>query len=122
MSKVYSYVRFSSKAQEFGDSQRRQFTRAQEYCRKNGLTLETTTFEDLGVSAWRGRNVDKGRSCARDDRHAQHPSVRTVALAVRLARHTAQGWANPAIPDDVQELAALLNLSEAATQLLLDGI
>ena len=61
MSKVYSYVRFSSKAQEFGNSQRRQFTRAQEYCRKNGLTLETTTFEDLGVSAWRGRNVDKGQ-------------------------------------------------------------
>jgi len=61
MFKVYSYVRFSSKAQEFGDSQRRQFTRAQEYCRKNGLTLETTTFEDLGVSAWRGRNVDKGQ-------------------------------------------------------------
>jgi len=61
MSKVYSYVRFSSKAQEFGDSQRRQFTRALEYCRKNGLTLETTTFEDLGVSAWRGRNVDKSQ-------------------------------------------------------------
>jgi DNA invertase Pin-like site-specific DNA recombinase len=61
MSNVYSYVRFSSQAQEFGDSQRRQFTRAQEYCRKNNLTLETTTLEDLGVSAWRGRNVDKGQ-------------------------------------------------------------
>ena len=57
-----------------------------------------------------------------DDRHARHPSVRSVALAVRLARHTAQGWDNAAIPDDVKEIAALLNLSEAATWPLLEGI
>ena len=50
-----------------------------------------------------------------DDRHAEHPSVRSVALAVRLARHTAQGWDNPALPDDVEDIAALLNLSQAAT-------
>ena len=49
-----------------------------------------------------------------DDKHADHPSVRNVLLAVRLARHTSEGWSNPAIPDDVNEIAQLLNLSQAA--------
>lgn len=37
--------------------------------------------------------------------------VRTVALGARLARHTANGWGNAAIPDDIEEIAELLNLS-----------
>ncbi|MGY4827448.1 HDOD domain-containing protein [Sphaerotilaceae bacterium SBD11-9] len=50
-----------------------------------------------------------------DDRHADHPSVQSVTLAIRLARHTAHGWDNAAIPDDITALAELLNLSIAAT-------
>lgn len=49
-----------------------------------------------------------------DDKHATHPSVRNVVLAIRLARHSASGWDNPAIPDDITELAELLNLSKDA--------
>lgn len=60
MGKVYSYLRFSSKKQEYGDSKNRQATKALEYCRKHGLTLETTTYEDLGVSAWKGKNFTEG--------------------------------------------------------------
>ena len=50
-----------------------------------------------------------------DDRHADSASVQSVTLALRLARHTALGWDNPAIPDDVNDIAALLNLSQTAT-------
>jgi HD-like signal output (HDOD) protein len=57
-----------------------------------------------------------------DDRHADTPSVRSVALAVRLARHSAHGWENPAIPDDVSEIAQLLNLSQAAALQLVQSI
>jgi len=57
-----------------------------------------------------------------DDRHAEEASVRTVMLAVRLARHTAQGWDNAAIPDDVHDIANLLNLSTDATLQLVRGI
>lgn len=57
-----------------------------------------------------------------DDRHADDAQVRSVLLAVRLARHTAQGWDNPALPDDVQEIARLLQLGEAPTLRLLRGI
>jgi HD-like signal output (HDOD) protein len=56
-----------------------------------------------------------------DERHAQHPSIRTVALAVRVARHSSQSWENPALGDDFEESASLLNLSPAAArQLVLD--
>lgn len=50
-----------------------------------------------------------------DDSHPEHPSVRNVMLAMRLARHTADGWDNAAIPDDVKDIAELLNLSLEAT-------
>ncbi|MEO5882392.1 MAG: HDOD domain-containing protein [Caldimonas sp.] len=46
-------------------------------------------------------------------------SARIVALATRFARHTARGWDNAAMPDDLSEIAALLNLSPEATLKLL---
>ena len=49
-------------------------------------------------------------------------SAHIVALASRLARHTARDWENPAIPDDVSEIATLLNLSPEATLHLLTEI
>ena len=83
------------------------------------LNVELSDLQQSLMKAWRLPELLIRIS---DDRHAPHPSVRTVALAVRLARHTAQGWTNPAIPDDVREIATLLNLSETATLLLLEGI
>lgn len=44
-----------------------------------------------------------------DNRHADQAIVRNVVLAVRLARHTMQGWDNPALPDDIEDIAKLLN-------------
>lgn len=44
-----------------------------------------------------------------DGKHNKHPAVLNVVLAVRLARHTMHGWDNPAIPDDITEIAQLLN-------------
>lgn len=56
-----------------------------------------------------------------DDHHAHSPKVRNVLLAIRLARHTKDGWDNAAIPDDVTDIAALLNLKpDAASKLLQD--
>ncbi len=48
-------------------------------------------------------------------RPSRHMSARIVALGARLARHTSHGWDNAAIPDDIDEIAVLLNLSPAAT-------
>ena len=44
-----------------------------------------------------------------DNRHTDLPIVRNVVLAVRLARHTMGGWDNPAVPDDIDDIAKLLN-------------
>ena len=65
MTKAYSYVRFSTPEQAMGDSLRRQTTKAREYAERNGLVLdETLTFQDLGVSAYTGRNASTGQLAA----------------------------------------------------------
>jgi HD-like signal output (HDOD) protein len=57
-----------------------------------------------------------------NDQHAEHSQVRNVLLAVRVARHTAQGWENAALPDDVADIGALLQLGPAPTLKLLHEI
>lgn len=52
----------------------------------------------LLLDLWRGRNSD-------------HPRVRNVALAVDLARHSANGWNDPAIPNDFQAIQELLRIN-----------
>lgn len=44
-----------------------------------------------------------------DDSH-ERPRVRNVKLAVSLARHSANGWDDPALPDDFLAIAALMNI------------
>jgi len=58
---AYSYIRFSSKKQADGASLERQLTGTRKYCDKNNLILnESLTFRDLGVSAFKGVNLDHG--------------------------------------------------------------
>lgn len=60
--KAYSYLRFSTPDQAKGDSYRRQTSMAKEYCLRHGLELdESLTFQDLGVSAYRGANAETGK-------------------------------------------------------------
>jgi HD-like signal output (HDOD) protein len=42
---------------------------------------------------------------------AQSTRVRNVMLAVNLARHSAHGWHDAALPDDFDEIAALLHMA-----------
>jgi HD-like signal output (HDOD) protein len=46
-----------------------------------------------------------------NEAQAAHPRVRNVALAVNLARHAAEGWSDPALPDDFKAIADLLHLT-----------
>lgn len=45
-----------------------------------------------------------------DPAQAKTTRVRNVKLAANLARHSAQGWDNDALPDDYREIAALLRM------------
>jgi len=83
------------------------------------LNIELADLQQALMRAWRLPELLIRIS---DDRHADNASVRSVALALRLARHSAQGWDNPAIPDDINDIANLLNLSQAAALQLVRGI
>jgi len=58
---AYSYIRFSSLEQAKGDSYRRQMARTEDFCKHHNLILNETRFEDLGVSGWTGKNIERGR-------------------------------------------------------------
>lgn len=45
-----------------------------------------------------------------DDGNARQTQVRNVVLAVNLARHSANGWNDAALPDDYKELGELLRI------------
>ena len=48
---------------------------------------------------------------ANDSSAKDNPRVRTVTLAVDLARHSAHGWNDPALPDDFKAIEELLHIS-----------
>ncbi|MBB4845522.1 hypothetical protein HNP55_004074 [Paucibacter oligotrophus] len=80
------------------------------------LNIELSDLEQALMAEW---HLPELLQHITDDKRAHDPQVRCVKLAVRLARHTADGWDDEAIPDDVSEIAELLNLSTEATLTLL---
>jgi HD-like signal output (HDOD) protein len=56
-----------------------------------------------------------------DAQHTQDLQVRNVMLAIRVARHSAVDWHNAALPDDIDDVAEMLQLGvEPTRRLLLD--
>ncbi len=58
------------------------------------------------------------------DDHAMRdsPQLANVRLAIRVARHSACGWENPALPDDLVAVGALLQLNPVNVERLLKDI
>ena len=83
------------------------------------LNIDLAELQEALISAWQ---LPRLLSETRREPQANNAGARTVALAARLARHTAHGWDNAAVPDDITEIAELLNLSVAATLHLAKGI
>lgn len=87
------------------------------------LNIELGALEQRLMQAWRLPHL----LIQLTDDHAAgqawvFPQIRTVRLAVQVARHTEHGWDNAALPDDVAEVAELLNLSAQAAERLLHEI
>ena len=53
---------------------------------------------------------------------AEDRQRQTVQLAIRVARHSATGWDNAALPDDIDAVAQLLQLGREPTERLLQDI
>jgi HD-like signal output (HDOD) protein len=101
------------------DAQRVDPTLRSAAAQKQILGIELADLQQALMKAW---HLPELLIRISDDRHVENPSVRNVVLAVRLARHTASGWSNAAIPDDIDDVARLLNLSHAATLALVQDI
>ena len=98
-------------ALQIQDAQRRDPSLRSIVAQRQVLNIELTDLQQSLMKAWR---LPELLVQVNDDRHASRPNVRSVQLAVRLARHTAMGWDNPALADDIEAIAQLLNLSPAA--------
>jgi HD-like signal output (HDOD) protein len=69
------------------------------------------TFQDIQTELCKVWHLPDLLQNLIDDANANQPRVRNVALAVRLARHSAHGWDDPALPDDYSDIGQLLNIS-----------
>ena len=80
------------------------------------LGIELADLEQALMQRW---HLPELLAHITNDKYERDPKVRCVYLAVRLARHTARGWDDAGVPDDLHDIAELLNLSEAHTLKLL---
>src|SRR5690606_21816753 len=58
---AYSYIRWSSEGQSLGDSQRRQTALADAWAARHNIPLDTATYQDHGISAFKGANIVEGK-------------------------------------------------------------
>ena len=84
---------------------------------KQLLNIELAELQTQLMTTWRLPSLLVRIS----DDHAttMTPQVRNVMLAIRVARHSADGWANAALPDDLREIGQLLQLAPEPTAHLL---
>lgn len=81
------------------------------------LNIEISELQHALMMAWRLPSLLV--EITDDHPNAHTIQVRNVQLAIRVARHSAQSWDNAALPDDLREIGALLQLAPEPTQRLL---
>lgn len=74
------------------------------------------SFQDLQIALCRLWHLPELLQTLIDDDNARQPRVQNVSLAVRLARHSANGWEDPALPDDFTDIGHLLNITPEAVR------
>ncbi len=72
------------------------------------------TDEDLQVALTKTWHLPELLTTLMDRQNAEHPRVRNVTLAVDLARHSANGWDDAALPDDYAAIEDLLHIGHDA--------
>ena len=111
MKHAYSYIRFSSPEQAKGDSFRRQSEKAAAWAAKNGYQI-VEVLADLGVSAYRGKNVKEGRLGAFlslvDAGEIEPGSVLLVESLDRFSRNTVR----EVLPDVINEGIGVVTLAD----------
>lgn len=95
--------------------------RADKQLRSTAVQRELLGIElsDLEQALMRDWHLPELLAHITNDKRANDPQLQSVRLAVRLARHTADGWDDAAVPDDLREIGELLNLGPEPTLKLL---
>ena len=98
--RVYSYVGFSTPEQLKGDSLRRQMEMGQAWCdRHPGHYLDDgLRLQDLGVSAFKGRNQTEGALGAFVEAIETAKVKKGSVLLVEVGRHRFNGHVRPRFP------------------------
>lgn len=66
------------------------------------------TLVELELALARAWNLPALFQKLLDDDHAEHPRVLSVTLSVALARHSAHGWYDPALPHDIAHIKKIV--------------
>lgn len=85
-------------------------------------TLLNVSLADLQQALMRAWRLPPLLVQIADDRASHLAQVRNVQLAIRVARHSSRGWDNPALPDDIDDVANLLNMGTTPTLHLLHDL
>lgn len=107
-------------ALEIAQRQHRDPTLRSEAAQRELLHIRLVDLQHAMMTQWRLPSL-----LVRITDHHEHrdsAQVRNVLLAIQVARHSAHGWDNPAIPDDLREIAELLQLGVEPTLRLLREI
>jgi len=113
------WVHAPALALEIAQRQQAEPTRRSAEIQRAVLNVTLSDLRQLMMRVWRLPELLQQIS---DDHVVSSPQVRNVQLAIRVARHSAQGWDDPALPDDYTELCQLLNLTRPHVQLLLNDL
>jgi HD-like signal output (HDOD) protein len=81
------------------------------------LNIELANLQHHLMLAWRLPALLV--SITDDHANRETPQLANVRLAIRVARHSADGWDNAALPDDIAEIGQLLQLSAPHVERLL---
>ncbi len=87
---------------------------------KDALGIELVDLQQALMRSW---HLPQLLSHCIDDKAKVHDAQELCVLyATRLARHTAKGWDNAGIPDDVRDVGELLNMRPEPTLRLLHDL
>lgn len=88
---AFSYIRFSSAAQELGDSLRRQMKAAEDAAEAHGWILSKQSYQDLGVSGYKAGAKRDGLQMLVDAIQSGGISAGSVIIIEQLDRLSRQG-------------------------------
>lgn len=80
------------------------------------MTTLGLTFQDIQLELCKEWHLPELLGRLIDDHNGEQARVKNVSLAVRLARHSAHGWDDPALPDDYRDIGELLNITPEAVR------